>query len=154
MASSGKEKKREGTSLEDQNAAAIQCIVDAKMSTQNTYEVSQSDQLQSNVCPSMPTSTAARSGILLHAPCELPAPHFLATNGSSQVVPITIPGPQSVNSAVKDHLSTVIMCGNDGIIPQFITVAHPDTCEYVGVVILNCLLLNDLVKTMHEIKSV
>ena len=58
MASSGKEKKREGNSLEDQNAAAIQCIVDAKLSTQITCEVSQSNQLQSNVCMSMPTSTA------------------------------------------------------------------------------------------------
>jgi len=57
MASSGKEKKREGTSLEDQNAAAIQCIMDAKMSTQSTYEVSRSNQLQSDVCPSMPTGT-------------------------------------------------------------------------------------------------
>ena len=97
---------------------------------------------------------AARSGILLYPPCELAAPHFLATNGSSQVVPITIPGPQSVNSAVKDHLSTVIMCGNDGIILQFITIPHRDSCEYVDVVILNCLLLNDLVETMQEIKSV
>lgn len=293
MASSGKEKKREGTSLEDQNAAAIQCIVNAKISTQSTYEVSHSNQLQSNVCPSMPTSTvdtqtlstttsggnyhekrvyypdqlmkdgsvvvsslqkevsqisyrrvggvdvgssnnmkvvdesvqnagvilldanltfldnnasfslntgtnsnfvtnpsplkmqlsaplvatsqpsvsaaatnqvmtvmlpgttgtvqqaAAHSGIPVYPPCEQTAPHSLATNSSSQVVAITIPGPQNVNSAVKDHMSTVIMCGNDGIIPQFITVPHPDSCEYVGVVILDCLLLNDLVKTMH-----
>jgi len=293
MASSGKEKKREGTSLEDQNAAAIQCIVDAKMSTESTYEVSQSNQLQSNVCPSMPTSTvdthtfsttssggnchekqlyypgqlikdgsvvanslqkevsqildgrvgsvvlgtsnttkvlnesvqnaevillntnltfldnnasfslntgtnsnfvtnpsplkvqlcaplvatsqpsvpaaptnqvmtvmlpgtadtlqqaAACSGIPLYPPCEQAAPHSLATNSSSQVVAITIPGPQNMNSAVKDHMSTVIMCGNDGIIPQFISVPHPDSCEYVGVVLLGCLLLNDLVKTMH-----
>lgn len=293
MASSGKEKKREGTSLEDQNAAAIQCIVDAKMSTQSTYEVSQSNQLQSNVCPSMATSTvdthtfstttsggnchekqlyypgqlikdgsvvasslqkevsqisdgrigsvvvgtsnttkvlnesvqnaevillntnltfldnnasfslntgtnsnfvtnpsplkmqlcaplvatsqpsvpaaptnqvmtvmlpgttgalqqaAVRSGIPLYPPCEQAAPHSLATNSSSQVVAITIPGPQNVNSAVKDHMSTVIMCGNDGIIPQFISVPHPDSCEYVDVVLLGCLLLNDLVKTMH-----
>lgn len=293
MASSGKEKKREGTSLEDQNAAAIQCIVNAKISTQSTYEVSHSNQLQSNVCPSMPTSTvdtqtlsttttggnchekqgyypdqlmkdgsivvsslqrevsqisdgtvgsvdvgssnnmnvvnesvqnagvilldanltyldnnasfslntgtnsnfvtkpspfkmqlsaplvatsqpsvsaaatnqvmtvmlpgttgtvqqaAARSGFPLYPPCEQTAPHPLATSSSSQVVAITIPGPQNVNSAVKDHMSTVIMCGNDGIIPQFITVPHPDSCEYVGVVILDCLLLNDSVKTMH-----
>ena len=293
MASSGKEKKRESTSLEDQNAAAVQCIVDAKISTQSTYEESHSNQLQSNVCPSMPTSTvdtqtlsattssgnshekqgydpgqlmidgsvvasslqkevsqildrrvgivdvgssnnmkvvnesvqnaevilldanltflnntasfslntgtnsnfvtnpsplkmqlsaplvatsqpsvsaaatnqvmtvmlpgttgavqqaAACSGIPLYPPCEQTAPHLLATNSSSQVVAITIPGPQNVNSAVKDHMSTVIMCGNDGIIPQFITVPHPDSCEYVGVVILGCLLLNDLVKTMH-----
>ena len=57
MASSGKEKKREGTLLEDQNTAAIQCIVDAKMSTQNTYEVNRNNQLQSDFCPSMQTST-------------------------------------------------------------------------------------------------
>lgn len=293
MASSGKEKKREGTSLEDQNAAAIQCIVDAKISTQSTYEVSQSNQLQSNVCPSMPTSTvdaqtfsttisggnchekqgyypgqlmkdgslvasslqkevsqildgrvgsvnvgssnntkivnesvqnaevilldanltfldnnasfslntgtnsnfvtnpsplkmqlsaplvatsqpsvsatttnqvmtvmlphttgivqqaAARSGIPLYPPREQIAPHSLATNSSSQVVAITIPGPQNVNYAVKDHMSTVIMCGNDGLIPQFITIPHQDPCEYVRVVILECLLLNDLVNTVH-----
>lgn len=294
MASSGKEKKREGTSLEDQNAAAVQCIVDAKISTQSTYEESHSNQLRSNVCPSMTTSTgdtqtfnttttsgsnchekqgyypgqlmkegsivpsslqkevsqildgrvgsvdvggsnsvklaiesllspgvvlldgsmtlldnnasfslntgtnsnfvtnpsplkmqlsaplvatsqpsvsaaatnqvmtvmlpgttgtfqqtAARSGIPLYPPCEQTSPHLLATNSSSPVVAITIPGPQNVNSAVKDHISTVIMCGNDGIIPQLITVPHPESCEYVGVVILDCLLLNDLVKTVH-----
>lgn len=293
MASSGKEKKREGISLEDQNAAAIQSIVDAKISTQSTYEVSHGNQLQSNVCPSMPTSTvdtqtfstttsggnchekqgyysnqlmkdgsvvasslqkevsqildrrvgsvdvgssnntkvvsesvqnaeivlldanltfldnnasfslntgtnsnfvanpsplkmqlsaplvatsqpsisaaatnqvmtvmlpgttgtvqqaATHSGIPLYSPCVQTVPHSLATNSSSQVVAFTIPGPQNVNSAVKDHMSTVIMCGNDGIIPQFITVPHSDSCEYVGVVILDCLLLNDLVKTMH-----
>lgn len=293
VASSGKEKKREGTSLEDQNAAAIQCIVNAKISAQSTYEVSHSNQLQSNACPSMPASTvdtqtfstitsggnfhekqeyypgqlmkdssvvasslqkevsqitdgrvgsvnvgnsnntkvvnesvqnaeiilldanltfldnnasfslntgtnsnfvtnpsplkmqltaplvatsqpsvsvpatnqvmtvmlpgttgtvqqaALCSGISLYPPREQTAPHSLATNSSSQVVAITIPGPQNVNSAVKDHVSTVIMCGNDGIIPQFITVPHPDSCEYVGVVILDCLLLNDLVKIMH-----
>ena len=69
MASSGKEKKREGTSLEDQNAAAIQCIVDAKMPTQSTYEVSQSDQLQSNVCPSMPTSTVYTHTFIATSSC-------------------------------------------------------------------------------------
>jgi len=57
MASSGKKKKREGTSREDQNAAIIQCIVYAKVSIQSTYEVSQSNWLQSNICPIMPTST-------------------------------------------------------------------------------------------------
>ena len=293
MASSGKEKKREGTSLEDQNAAAIQCIVDAKISTQSIFEVSHSHQLESNVCPSMPTSTvdsqtfsattsggncheklgyfpgqlmkdgsvvtsslqkeisqisdgrggsvevgssnnmnivnesvqnaevilldanltfldnnasfslntgtnsnfvtnsssvktqlsaplvatsqpsvsaaatnqlmtvmlpgttgavqqaSTLSGIPLYPPCEQVAPHSLATNSSSQVVAITIPGPQNVNSAVPDQMSTVIMCGSDGIIPQFITVPHPDSCEFVGVVMLNCLLLNDLLETMH-----
>lgn len=283
MASSGKEKKREGTSLEDQNAAAIQCIVNAKISTQSTYDESHSNQLQSSVCPSMPTNTVdtqtlsttttsggnchekqgydpgqlmkdssvvasslqkevsqisdrrfgsvdvgssnntkvvnesvqnaevilldanlaflnnnasfslnagtksnfvtnpsplkmqlsaplvatsqpsvsaaatnqvmtvmlpgttgtiqqatACSGIPLYPPCEQRAPHLFATNSSSQVVAITIPGPQNVNSAVKDHMSTVIMCGNDGIIPQFITAPHPDSCEYVGVVTLDC----------------
>jgi len=92
---------------------------------------------------------ATCSGLPLYPPYEQTAPHSLATNSSSQVVAITIPGPQNVNSAVKDHMSTVIMCGNDGIFPQFITVPHPDPCEYVGVVILDCLLLNDLVKTMH-----
>ena len=97
---------------------------------------------------------AARSGIPLYPPYEKAAPHLLATNSSSQVVATTIPGPQNVNSAVKDHMSTVTMCGNDDVIPQFITIQHPDSCEYVGVVILNCLLLNDLVKTMCKIKSV
>jgi len=240
MATSGKEKKREGTSLEDQNAAAIQCIVDAKIS---------SNQLQSNVCPSMPTSTvytqtfiatssggnchekqeyypgqlmqecfsnaiptfldnnasfslntgtnsnyvtnpsplkmqlsaplvatsqpslsaapinqvmtvmlpgttgpvkqaaahsnqvmtvmlpgttgpvqqaATCSGIPLYPPCEEAASHLLATSSSSQVVAITTPGPQNVNSAVMDYMSTV-MCGNDDVIPHFITVPHPDS---------------------------
>ena len=57
MASSGKKKKRKGISLEDQNSATIQCIVDAKVSIQSTYEGRQCNWLQSNVCPIMPTST-------------------------------------------------------------------------------------------------
>jgi len=71
---------------------------------------------------------AACSGIPLYPPCEQAAPHLLATNSSCQVVAITVPGPKNVNSAVKDHMSTVIMCGNDGIILQFITIPHRDAC--------------------------
>jgi hypothetical protein len=98
---------------------------------------------------------AASSGIPLFPPCEqVAAPHSLATNTSSQLVTITIPGTQNVNPAVHDQVSTVIMCGNDGIIPQFITVPHPDSCEYVTVAVLDCLFLNELVKTMCQIKSV
>jgi hypothetical protein len=273
MASSGKQKKKEGTSLEDQNAAAIQSIVDAKISTENIFEISHSHQTQNIGCPSMSTSTvdmlafntttsvdsfheklvyspgqvmkdgsvvvsslqkevsrildgnvdigssnntnvmndyvqnaevilldanltfldnnasfslntatnsnfvtnnsplktqlcaplvatsqpsvsaaatnqvmavtlpgttsivqqaAASSGIPLFPPCEQAASHSHATNSSGQLVTVTIPGPQNVNPAVHDQMSTVIMCGNDGIIPQFITVPHQDSCEYVA----------------------
>jgi len=69
---------------------------------------------------------ATCSGIPLYPPCEEAASHLLATSSSSQVVAITTPGPQNVNSAVMDYMSTV-MCGNDDVIPHFITVPHPDS---------------------------
>ena len=198
MASSGKEKKIEGTSLEDQNAAAIQCIVDAKMSTQSNptfldnnasfslntetnsnsvtnpspFKMQLSAPLDATSQPSLsaaPTKqvttvvlpgttgpvqqAAAHSGLPLDPPCEKAAPHLLATSSSSQVVAITTPGPQNANSAVMDHMPSV-MCRNDGVVPQFGILPLPHSCEYVGVVILKCLLLNDLVKTMREIKSI
>ncbi|XP_023715408.1 uncharacterized protein LOC111868708 isoform X3 [Cryptotermes secundus] len=46
--SSGKAKKKEGPSLEDQNAAAVQCIVDAKISSQKISEVTHNHQSQKN----------------------------------------------------------------------------------------------------------
>jgi hypothetical protein len=285
---SGKEKKKEGTSLEDQNAAAIQCIVDAKISSQKTSEVSHIDHPQKNGCTSMSTSTvdtrtfntassidnsqekpgdsssqlmvdssdivtslqketnqtsdtsdrnvsvgssdatkvvndgihngdvilfdgnltfmdnntslplstetssnfvlnpsppkshlnaplvitsqpsvstdtsqvmtitipgatdalhqaATLSGIHLHPPLEQAVPHSLTTSSTGQVVTLAIPGSQNVNSAVNEQdlmsMSTVIMCGSDGMIPQFISLSHQDHCKYVAMIICTYFLI-------------
>jgi hypothetical protein len=75
---------------------------------------------------------AAFSGIPLYPPCEQAAPCSLAMTNSSPVVAITIPGPQNVNPLVHDQTSTVIMCGSDGIVPQFIAVPHQEPCKYAA----------------------
>jgi hypothetical protein len=286
-APSSKEKKKEGTSLEDQNAAAIQCIVDAKISSQKISEVSRSHETQKNDCTSMSISAmdtqtfitsssidsssekpghpssqlmnsssvtvnslqketnqildasdrnvnvesldtaeivnnagevilfdgnltfmdssasfshstesgsnflsnplplttqltapfvvtsqpsistagtsqvmaitipgttdaiqqaATLSGISLHSPPEEAVPHGVATERAGQVVSFAIPDSQDVNSAIHEQdlmsMSTVIMCGNDGLIPQFISLPHQDSCKYAAVVTSNCLLIN------------
>lgn len=280
-APSGKEKKKEGPSLEDQNAAAIQCIVDAKISPQKTSEASHNHQTQKNDCTSVSVSTmdtqtfispssidsssektghsssllmnnsssiisslqketnqiidgsdrnvsfgssdaakvvhngevilfdgnltfvdnsasfshntetssnflsnplplttqmtapfavtsqpsvstagagqvmtitipgtsgtiqqaATLSGISLQPELEETVPHGVVTESASQIVSFAIPDSQDVNSVVHKQdlmsLSSVIVCGNEGLIPQLISLPHQASCKYVVIVTSN-----------------
>ena len=71
-------------------------------------------------------------------------PHGLVTSNSNSLVTISIPGtlnsvPQVPAQQVPKQqdlmsVSTVIMCGNDGVVPQFINIPQQESGKY------NCLL--------------
>jgi hypothetical protein len=68
--SSGKEKKKEGPSLEDQNAAAIQCIVDAKISSQKISEVTHNHQSQKSSYTSVSAYTVDTQAVNTASPID------------------------------------------------------------------------------------
>jgi hypothetical protein len=83
-------------------------------------------------------NTATLGNIPLYPP-EQPVPQGLDTSTTGQAVgTFAIPGSQNVNSIAQGQdvmpMSTVILCGNDGLIPQFISLPHQDSCKYVAVV--------------------
>lgn len=88
-------------------------------------------------------SAVALSDIPLYPPPEQVAPHCLVTSNASQAVDtFAIPVSQNVNSVAQERdvlpMSTVIMCGNDGLIPQFISVPQKESGKYAAVLISDC----------------
>jgi hypothetical protein len=86
---------------------------------------------------------ATLTGIPLYPPPEQAVPQYLVTTGLSQAVgTVASPGPQIVNSTAQQQnvlpMSTVIMCGNDGLIPQFISIPYLESCKCVAVVRSDC----------------
>jgi hypothetical protein len=94
---------------------------------------------------------ATLSGISLRPPLEEAVPRAVATESAGQVVSFTIPDSHNVNSAIREQdlmsVSTVIMCGNDGLIPQFVSLPHQDSCKYAAVVTSDCFLSANSVRS-------
>jgi hypothetical protein len=67
---------------------------------------------------------------------------LVATSVSQAVGSFAFPGSQNVNSAVQEQailpMSTVIMCGNDGLIPHFISLPQQEPGKCVAVVTSDC----------------
>lgn len=88
-------------------------------------------------------SAATVTGIPLYPPPEQAVPQCIVTTDVSQAVgTFASHGPQNVNFTAQQQnvlpMSTVIMCGNDGLIPQFISIPYQEPCKCVAVVISDC----------------
>jgi hypothetical protein len=96
-------------------------------------------------------SAATLSERPLYPPSEQAAPQSLVTNSASQAVgTFAMPGSQNVNSIAQGEnvipMSTVILCGNDGLIPQFISLPHQDSGKCVAMIISDCLFIKEFGK--------
>jgi hypothetical protein len=96
-------------------------------------------------------SAATLSERPLYPPSEQAAPQSHFTSSASQAVgTFAILGSQNVNSIAQQQdimpMSTVIMCGNDGLFPHFISIPHQDPGKCVAMVISDCLFIKEFGK--------
>lgn len=78
-----------------------------------------------------------------YPPSKQAAPQCVVTSSASQAVgTFSILGTQTVNSITQQQdvmpMSTVIMCGNDGLFPHVISLSHKDSGKCVAMVISVC----------------
>jgi hypothetical protein len=94
-----------------------------------------SSQVMTITIPST-TDIVHNATATLYPPFEQAAPQSLVTSSASQATgTFAILGSQNVNSIAQQQevmpMSTVIMCGNDGLFPHVISLPHQDSGKFI-----------------------